>query len=118
MAARAVHPSVLVAGEWVGAWQIVGRLGVGSFGSVYKVECEGEHFALKFSLRRAESDDPNLTDARLRKELACLVRLQHPNVVRIHAFGCWPHPTRGYHYLLMDYVQGATIQRWTRQTVP
>jgi serine/threonine-protein kinase len=118
--AAVVHPSTLVAGEWVGPWHIVQRLGSGSFGTVYKVECEGDHFALKFSLRRAESDelDMNRTDARLRKELACLVRVQHPNVVRLHAFGCWPHPTRGYHYLLMDYVQGTTIQRWTEQKVP
>jgi serine/threonine protein kinase len=118
MASRVVHPSSLVAGEWVGPWRIVGRLGSGSYGVVYKVECEGEFFALKLALRRVESGDTNRTDARLRKELGCLVRIDHPNVVRIHAFGCWPHPTRDYHYLLMDYVQGLTIQRWTEQKVP
>ncbi|MDY7232016.1 serine/threonine protein kinase [Hyalangium rubrum] len=120
MAERVVHPSTLVPGEWVGAWQIVGKLGSGSFGAVYKVECEGEAFALKFSLRRQESgeDDLNQTDARLRKELACLLRIQHPNVVRLHAFGCWPHPTKGYRYLLMDYVAGKPLARWARDEVP
>jgi len=118
MASWVVHPSSLVAGEWVGPWRIVGKLGSGAFGAVYKVECEGDLFALKLALRRAESEDAHHTDARLRKELACLVRLHHPNVVRLHAFGCWPHPTRGYPYLLMDYVKGLTIQRWTEQRVP
>ena len=118
MASRVVHPSTLVAGEWVGPWRIVGRLGTGAFGTVYKVECEGDYFALKLALRRAESGDMNRTDARLRRELACLVRIDHPNVVRIHAFGCWPHPLKGYHYLLMDYVQGHTLQQWTEQKVP
>ncbi|HEX8703893.1 MAG TPA: serine/threonine-protein kinase [Myxococcaceae bacterium] len=118
MASRVVHPSCLVAGEWVGPWLVVKKLGSGAFGAVYKVECEGDFFALKLALRRPESGDANHTDARLQKELACLVRIHHPNVVRIHAFGGWPHPTKGYHYLLMDYVEGLTMQRWTEQRVP
>ncbi len=116
--ASMVHPSVLTAGQWVGHWQIVSKLGAGSFGAVYKVECSGEPFALKFAMRRAESDDGNLTDARLRRELACLVRVRHPNIVRALAFGCWPHPAEGYHYLLMDYVEGACLGQWAQSKRP
>lgn len=120
MVARMVHPSTLVPGEQVGAWRIVGKLGSGSFGAVYKVECEGEMFALKFALRRQESgaEDRNMTDARLRKEMACLIRVQHPNVVRMHAFGCWPHPIRDYRYLLLDYVDGKNVTRWAQKEAP
>jgi serine/threonine protein kinase len=118
MSAYVQHPTTLVAGEWVGNSRILARLGSGSFGAVYKVECEGEILALKFSLRRAESDDLNRTGDRLLKELACLLQIQHPNIIRPHAFGRWPHPTQGYHYLLMDYVEGPTLADWGQKMSP
>jgi serine/threonine-protein kinase len=118
MESHTVHPSCLVSGEWVGAWRILKRLGTGAFGAVYLVECEGEILALKFALRPVESDDLNQTGARLRKELACLLQIQHPNVVQIYAFGRWPHPMRGYPYLLMEYVDGPTLHEWRRQARP
>lgn len=113
-----VHPGFLGSGERVGAWLIRKRLGAGTFGAVYLVECEGDLFALKFSLRRPESDDLNQTGERLRKELACLLQIQHPNVVRTYAFGRWPHPSQGYPYLLMDHVEGVTLSEWTRRAQP
>lgn len=112
------HPSGLVAGEWVGAWKILKRLGSGAFGAVFQVECEGEVLALKFALRHIESADLNQTGARLRKELACLLQIQHPNIVKPYAFGRWPHPTKGYPYLLMDYVEGPTLLGWRRKVEP
>jgi len=112
------HPGLLVAGARVGQWLIRKRLGAGTFGAVYLVECEGDLFALKFSLRRPESDDLNLTGERLRKELACLLQIQHPNVVRTYAFGRWPHPALGYPYLLMEHVDGVTLLEWRRRAAP
>jgi serine/threonine-protein kinase len=118
MAEHEAHPGFLASGERVGQWLIRKRLGAGSFGAVYQVECEGDLFALKFSLRRPESDDLNQTGERLRKELACLLQIQHPNVVRTYAFGRWPHPVQGYPYLLMDHVDGVTLHQWSRQVGP
>lgn len=118
MSEHEVHPGFLGSGERVGAWLIRKRLGAGTFGAVYLVECEGDLFALKFSLRRPESDDLNQTGERLRKELACLLQIQHPNVVRTYAFGRWPHPAQGYPYLLMDHVEGMTLSEWSRRTQP
>lgn len=113
------HPVALVSGERVGEWLIRKRVGAGSFGAVYQVECEGELFALKFSLRHPESgDDLNQTAARLDKELACLVQVQHPNIVRTYAYGRWPHPIKGYPYLLMDYVDGLTLHDWRQRLAP
>ncbi|MFL5349984.1 MAG: serine/threonine protein kinase [Hyalangium sp.] len=94
-------------------------MGAGSFGAVYQVEWEGELFALKFSLRHPESsDDLNQTAARLQKELACLVQIQHPNIVRTYAYGRWPHPIKGYPYVLMDYVDGLTLHDWRQRVAP
>jgi serine/threonine protein kinase len=112
------HPGYLAAGERVGEWIIRKRLGAGSFGAVYMVEYEGEFFALKFSLRHPESDDLPQTGLRLRKELACLLQIQHPNVVKTYAYGRWPHPTQGYPYLLMEHVEGPTLYNWSRKATP
>lgn len=118
MSEHETHPSFLGSGERVGAWLIRKRLGRGSFGAVYLVECEGDLFALKFALQRPENDDLNRTGERLRKELACLLQIEHPNVVRTYAFGRWPHPSQGYPYLLMDHVEGMTLSEWCGRTQP
>lgn len=118
MSEYAAHPGYLVAGERVGEWLIRKRLGAGSFGAVYLVEYEGDFFALKFSLRHPESDDLPQTGLRLRKELACLLQIQHPNIVKTYAFGRWPHPSRGYPFLLMEHVDGATLYHWSRKATP
>jgi len=118
MSEHEAHPGFLVSGERVGEWLIRKRLGAGSFGAVYLVECEGDLFALKFSLRRPESEDLNQTGERLRKELACLLQIHHPNVVRPYAYGRWPHPSQGYPYLLMEHVEGVTLHEWSRRTGP
>lgn len=119
MSGYAPHPVALVAGERVGDWIIRRKLGAGSYGAVYLVEYEGEPFAIKFSLRRPESgDDLNQTGARMGKELASLLRIRHPNIVRLYGFGRWPHPTKGFCYLLLEYVDGLTLHEWRRKVVP
>lgn len=118
MSEYAAHPGFLVAGERVGEWLIRKRLGTGSFGAVYLVEFDGDLFALKFSLRHPESDDLPQTGLRLRKELACLLQIQHPNIVKTYAYGRWPHPSQGYPYLLMEHVDGPTLYSWSRKMSP
>lgn len=118
MSEYVVHPGYLAAGERVGDLLIRKRLGTGSFGAVYQVEYEGEPFALKFSLRHPESGDLPQTGLRLRKELACLLQIQHPNIVKTYAYGRWPHPSQGYPYLLMEYVEGSTLYHWSRKAEP
>jgi serine/threonine protein kinase len=112
------HPFHLTPDMMVGPFRIQARLGAGGFGAVFRVECGGELFALKFAVHGPESEDLNRTDARARRELACLLLISHPNVVRVWAHGRWPHPSTGYHYVVMDYVEGATLPEWVKQTRP
>lgn len=119
MSSYGPHPVALVAGERVGDWIVRKKLGAGSFGAVYLVQYERDFFALKFSLRRPESgDDLNQTGARMGRELASLLRIRHPNIVRLHGYGRWPHPTHGFSYLLLEYVDGPTLHEWRRTVVP
>jgi serine/threonine-protein kinase len=112
------HPFHLMPDMMVGPFRIQARLGAGGFGAVFRVEYGGEQYALKFAVHGPDSEDLNRTDARARRELACLLLIEHPHVVRVWAHGRWPHPRNGYHYIVMDYVEGLTLTEWVRQTRP
>lgn len=112
------HPFHLMPDMMVGDFRIQARLGTGGFGAVFRVERDGELFALKFAVHGPDSADANRTDARARRELACLLLVHHPHVVKVWAHGRWPHPRTGYHYVVMDLVEGPTLTEWVKQTRP
>jgi serine/threonine protein kinase len=109
-----VYPEALEPETLVGGWRILGRSGRGGFGAVYRVEDAarpGEVYALKLALR--------LGDPRAERETALLMtKASHPNVVRFHACGRWPHPKKGYHYIVMDYVEGPNLIDWVEGSNP
>ncbi|HEX8698459.1 MAG TPA: serine/threonine-protein kinase [Myxococcaceae bacterium] len=111
-------PGNLQPGQWVDGFRVVKRLGGGSYGAVYQVEKGGHFFALKMALHREQSRDELHTDARTQRELACLLVLRHPHIARVWGHGRWPHPTEGYFYLVMDYVEGRTLAAWAEETSP
>jgi serine/threonine-protein kinase len=100
----------------VHAWRIVRTLGEGGYGFVYLVELSGlagEPFTLKLSkFRQGEGG------ARADKERALLSRVEHPNIVRVWGHGHWPHPARGWPYLIMEYVEGPNLWQWLEQHNP
>lgn len=114
----AAHPFSLRPGMTVGPWRILAQLGSGAFGIVFQVEHAGHHHALKFALRGPGSDDLNHTDARAAKELACLLQAVHPNVARVWAHGRWPDARTGFHFVVMDFVEGSTLDAWVKQARP
>ncbi|WP_141332972.1 serine/threonine-protein kinase [Myxococcus sp. AB025B] len=109
-----VYPEALGPGTEVGTWRVVERLGVGGFGAVYRVEDmarPGEFYALKLALRPG--------DERAEREVTLLmVKAVHPNVVRFHACGRWPHPQTGYLYFVMDWVAGRPLDTWAEEVNP
>jgi eukaryotic-like serine/threonine-protein kinase len=112
-------PSSLKPGQMVDGWRVVKPLGAGAFGAVYLVEKDGQHFALKMAMRRASSGDAEQSDARLLRELVCLAQVSgHPNIVRPHAYGRWNDVTRGWLYVVVDYVDGCTLGEWMERMHP
>ncbi|MFP2925480.1 serine/threonine protein kinase [Pyxidicoccus sp. 3LG] len=109
-----VHPGALGAGTEVGSWRVVERLGVGGYGAVYRVEDvarPGDFYALKMALRPG--------DERAEREVHLLMsKGVHPNVVRVHACGRWPHPETGYLYFVMDWVPGPALHTWVETLNP
>lgn len=89
----------------VGQYELLGELGGGAYGAVYKARHKGMNWlvALKvlFPLRARSADGV----ARFRREMATLARLSHPNLARATDGG----EAGGYYYLAMEYVEGADL---------
>jgi serine/threonine-protein kinase len=103
----------------VGGFRLLRHVATGSYGSVWQVESveyPGCLFALKFSLHAPEDGTPG--DARAEREVQLLLRAAHENVVRVVSHGRWPHPHKGPHYLVMEWVEGGTLRQWAHGVRP
>jgi len=101
----------------VGPWRILEPLGSGGFGRTFKVECEGVLASLKMALRPASENRE--VDGRASHEGAALMaNSSHPNLPRLYAVGCWPHPTKGYRYFVTEYVEGQNFNDWRARARP
>lgn len=121
MTAGKLDPCNLERGALVGPYEIMGRVGEGGFGYIFKVRRDGKAYALKISRQRygdVSPDDRGLYDERLHREVAALTSLHHPNIVRVHAFDRWPELEDGYPYLVMDLIEGPRLDEWARETRP
>ncbi|MCO5165952.1 MAG: serine/threonine protein kinase [Planctomycetes bacterium] len=93
-------------GEWIGPFQVEGRLGAGQMGVVYAVRRPDldARYALK-TLRRELCSTADLL--RFQREVEHLAAVSsHPNVVPIHTAG----EHKGALYYVMDLVEGETLQ--------
>ncbi len=87
----------------VGKFTLVGKLGAGGMGEVWKARDDsvGRHVALKF-LRADGVGDL----ARFQREASLAARLQHPNIASIYELGTHA----GAPYLAMQLVDGWTLK--------
>ena len=108
-------------GTGVGLYEVVCHVGGGGFADVYKVKRDGRFYALKIARVRADGDpesDSTRTDRRLVREAACLQVLDAPGVVRLHECGRWPDAETGWFYLILEFVQGASLHIWSQHCKP
>ncbi|MFP2931846.1 serine/threonine protein kinase [Pyxidicoccus sp. 3LG] len=111
---RVLSPGALPRGTRVERWEVVCQVGRGGFGTVYAV-CEagtadGPWYALKLA-REPE-------DAGFSREAQSLARVNHPGVPRLMAAGTWEAGAAGYPYLVLEYVKGESLYRWSRLLNP
>lgn len=95
----------LAAGTRLGPYEIVGPLGVGGMGEVYKATDSrlGREVAIKV-LPADWMADPDRR-ARFTREAKSASRLNHPHIVTIYDTGEW----EGRAYIAMEYVPGKTL---------
>jgi serine/threonine-protein kinase len=100
-------PGMVIAGRY----RIVGLLGTGGMGEVYRADDLklGQPVALKFLPGDVAEDHDRLN--RLLDEVKIARQVSHPNVCRVYDVG----ETDGHHYLSMEYVDGENLATLLRR---
>jgi serine/threonine-protein kinase len=101
-------PAELERGDQLDQFTIVGRIGVGAMGTVYRARDRalGRDVAVKL-IRRDLVDRPRIRAA-FESEARAMASVRHPNVVTIHAFG----ERHQQPYIVMEYVRGVSLATW------
>ena len=105
----------LAPGTRLGGYEIVGLLGAGGMGEVFRaVDARlGRHVALKV-LPEAVASDPERT-ARFQREAKVLASLNHPHIATIHGF----EQANGEQFIVMELVEGESLaERIARGPIP
>ena len=95
----------------VGRYQILGLVGRGGMGEVYRAEdlSLGQSVALKFLPDSVAADADRL--ARFRTEVSVARQVSHPNVCRVYDIG----EAEGHVFLSMEYVDGEDLASLLRR---
>ncbi|MCY1030533.1 serine/threonine-protein kinase [Corallococcus sp. BB11-1] len=105
------HFADLLPGTAVGGFIVEALLGRGGSGVVYRARRGGESFALKLQSRMG-------LGGWAAREVAILMRLEHPNVVGFRHCGLHPEQRPTWFYLAMELVEGRTLHQWVREENP
>jgi len=89
-------------GTRIGSYEIVGSLGAGGMGEVYRARDSklNREVALKVLPASVAADPERL--ARFRREAQVLAALNHPNIAHVHGF----EDSGDTHALIMELVEG------------
>jgi tetratricopeptide (TPR) repeat protein len=102
----------------LGPWTLARRLGAGGMGEVFLAERDHGDYRQRAALKLCVmgAGGPAAL-ARFHAERQFLARLEHPNIARVIDGGTAPD---GRPYVVMEYVDGAPIDRWcaTRRLPP
>ncbi|MFA5908473.1 MAG: protein kinase [Vicinamibacterales bacterium] len=92
-------------GTRIGTYEIVGLLGIGGMGEVYRAHDTrlGRDVAIKILAHRV-SEDPVLL-ARIEREARLLASLNHPSIATIHGIEDW----QGTPAIVMELIEGQTL---------
>lgn len=99
---------------FAGRFEVLGRLGQGAMGTVYRARDPELDRELAVKVLRPGAGTTADTDgtARLRREARALARLSHPNVVEVLDVGVQD----GQVFVAMEFVRGRTLAQWAEAT--
>lgn len=102
----------LQAGEVLGAWRLVRRIGAGGMGAVYLAERADELYDQQAAIKLLHGFKDQRAIERLAYERRILAGLQHSGIARLYDGGSTP---AGQPYLVMEYVEGRPLDVHVRE---
>jgi serine/threonine protein kinase len=97
-------PPLILLGEQLGRYQILGKIGTGGQGDVY--HAVDTHLGREVALKLLRNSDSDLLK-RFAREGALAAAVEHRNICRVYDAGT----IRGMHYIAMALVTGQTVQQ-------
>jgi WD40 repeat protein/predicted Ser/Thr protein kinase len=88
----------------VPGYEVLGVLGRGGMGIVYKARQDGLNRLVALKMIQPAGTGPDDL-ARFRREAEAAAQLQHPNIVQVHAVG----QCQGRPYFSLEYVEGGSL---------
>lgn len=101
-------------GKHLGGYRLDGVLGKGGMGEVYAAEALDSSGVAAVKILPPELATQTEPLARFQLEATLLSRLNHPNIVRTMGAGM----TDGLHYLVMELIDGQTLNERFKQGLP
>ncbi|HET9446747.1 MAG TPA: protein kinase [Steroidobacteraceae bacterium] len=97
-------------GERIGAYRIVGTLGTGGMGDVFRAVRDDDQYRAEVAIKLMRADvRDTLAQQRFKTERQILARLDHRNIAHLLDGGATPH---GVPYVVMELVQGEPVDQY------
>jgi len=104
------RPGVSVAGQRVGPYKLIRRIGVGGMGSVYLAVRADDTFNKRVAIKLVRQGiDTDAVLRRFRQERQILAPLDHPNITKLLDGGSTEDELP---YFVMDFVEGTRIDEY------
>ncbi len=101
-----------VAGQLIGRYRVLGEIGRGGMGIVYKAVRDDDEYKMQVAIKLVWTAPHNTQIIkRFRQERQILANLDHPNIARLLDGGT---SEQGVPYVVMEYIEGQPITDYCR----
>ncbi|MES2790456.1 MAG: SUMF1/EgtB/PvdO family nonheme iron enzyme [Planctomycetota bacterium] len=100
--------------EMIGPYRLTKKLGQGGMGAVYQATHTKLDKVVAIKLLSRQSGLEATAVERFEREMKAVGKLDHPHIVRAMDAG----ECDGFHYLVMEYVEGRDVSQWVKARGP